>query len=266
MRLSLVLIALLLFVMTPFSNEGRTMAQENNPASEAMRTLAEAAMSELADNGSEAAIVFLEAQENRQLALEACEALMPHYYWQQKNLDTSLLFGRTGVRLGNELAAASEDAVEANQIRTHVKIILYNIASFSWPGWDEPGVLITPEQEAEGLAAARSNLQLAIELEKPELPISRAWWLLGAHLLTAGEIRESASAFGMAAELATRVKKRDEQLLSLAFRQLALIQLQPESGKDEQRLYGYMEELGRMEEGEFFTNQIETARQVLGRK
>ena len=266
MKSSFVLIALLVFSLTPSSDEGRIMAQENNPTVEAMRTLAQATMTELSDNGSASALEFLEAQEDKRLVLEVCEALMPHYYWQEKNLELSLLFGRTGVRLGNELATASEDPVEVDQLRTHVKIICYNIASFSWPGWDESGITITPEQVTEGSAAARRNLQLAIDLEKPALPTSRAWWLLGAHLLTAGEFQESAAAFDKAAELAASVKKRDEQLLSKAFRQLAIIQILPESGKDEQRMYAYLEELGGMEDGEFFTNQVETARQVLGGK
>jgi tetratricopeptide (TPR) repeat protein len=266
MKSSLVLIALMAFILTPLSDEGSVMAQENEPVTDGMRSLAQAAMSELTENGGGAAIEFLEAQADKRLVLEVCEALMPHYYWQEKNLELSLLFGRTGVKLGNDLAAASEDTAESDQLRTHVKIITYNIASFSWTGWDEPGVQITPEQEAQGFAAARSNLQLAIDLEKLALPISRAWWLLGAHLLTAGEYQESADAFKQAAGLAAQADKRDEQLLSQAFRQLAIIQYLPESGKDEQRLYGYLDKLSELPDGDVFTNQVETARQVLGGK
>ena len=128
MRSALVLTVLLAVLLTSIPDAGRIMAQEDAVTSAAMRTLAKATMAELAANGSSAAVEFLETQEDQQLALEACEALMPYYYWREKNLELSLLFGRTGVRLGTELAAATGDQAESEQLLTHVKIIYYNIA------------------------------------------------------------------------------------------------------------------------------------------
>ncbi len=265
-RLSVSLVAI--FAVTLFQGVNSSLAQEADPGAEPLRTLASRALVLLAEQDSRAAIEFLVNQEDQRLVVEVCDALMRHCYWDQKDLGGSLLFGRTGVQQALSLATDLDvdNRAAADSLRTSARVLLYNIASFSWPGWAEPGIEISATLAEEGLAASRSNLKLARDLEKDPLPISRAWWMLGAHLLTAREYWQAADAFEQATTLAFAAGKRDEELLSRAFRQLALIQMLPEAGKEEQRLYQYLEELGNLPDGEFFTNQVETARQVLGGK
>ena len=99
----------------------------------------------------------------------------------------------------------------------------YNLASFTWTGWDEPGIDVAPSDQAAGLAAARSNLDMAVELGKGDLAISRGWWMLGAHLLTAGDHAEACEAFSAAAEYADQAGSEVEAELSRAFDALASV-------------------------------------------
>lgn len=227
--------------------------------------MARAAMAELNEKDGAAAIAFLVAQEDRQLAVKVCGALMHHFYWQKKDLHLSLLFGRTGIQHALT-SAASTDGQTALELRGSAKALLYDIASFTWSGWDEQGIVIGLQEAAAGLDAARANLRLAQELEKGDLPASRAWWMLGAQLLTAGEYAEAQTAFERAAPLAAAADKPDEELLSQAFGQLSFLQTATDPIPVEQQLNELLTELGALEEGEFFVGQVTTARKVLERE
>ena len=41
-------------------------------------------------------------------------------------------------------AAASSEAEKAYTLRSAAKSLTYDVASFTWPGWDEPGIELGP--------------------------------------------------------------------------------------------------------------------------
>ena len=72
-----------------------------------------------------------------------------------------------------------------------------------------------------GLDAARANLRLADELNKDDLPRSRAYWMLGAQLLAHRRFGGSLAAFGEAARYAGTAGAPGEELLSAGFQIMA---------------------------------------------
>src|SRR5690242_6188654 len=80
------------------------------------------------------------------IAIKTAAEVMRELYWKRKDLSASVLFACAGMSLGLA-AAARADASDPSlgvQIRGLVKGLAYDVASFTWPGWDEPGIVITP--------------------------------------------------------------------------------------------------------------------------
>ncbi|MEK6223007.1 MAG: hypothetical protein N2D54_12245, partial [Chloroflexota bacterium] len=86
---------------------------------------------------------------------------------------------QVGIEYNSQKAAETDDVGLANEFKGKAKALNYNLASFSWPGWDEPGFMDIPTDIlALGLQAAHENLRLAIELKKEEVRVSRAHWAI----------------------------------------------------------------------------------------
>ena len=133
--------------------------------------------------------------------LEAYDRAQRHWYWTRKDLARVRAISRAGIRVATALADTSADA---DQVRGRAKTLAYNLASFTWPGWDEPGVTPTPADLADGRDAARLNLRLAILLGKPDRALADAWWLIGAHAMASRDLADAADAFAEARAFARR--------------------------------------------------------------
>lgn len=183
-------------------------------------------------------------------------------YWDAKDLPAALAIGFAAVdRCLSE--AARSDANVALARRAEAKGFLYDIASFAWPGWDEPGIGIDPSQARLGFDAAIANLELAVELHKDELPMARAHWMLGAHRLAAGSAAEAESSFGMAEEFAERAGSIVDAALARAFGALARLVGGREHAED--ALESALADLAELPEGDIYVEQVATARRVLAR-
>jgi hypothetical protein len=110
-------------------------------------------------------------------------------YWKKKDLPSAITFSRTAMEIGQAMATKMKttDPAAANQVLGVVKGIAFNLASFTWPGWDEPGIVIGPDDLAMGRKAAQLNFYLALELKRPPDKVAVAHWLMGAHALAAGQ-------------------------------------------------------------------------------
>ncbi len=88
-------------------------------------------------------------------------------------------FGRAGVQLGltegRRVAGSNPDL--STSLIGHAKAISYNLASFSWPGWDEQEIELCVSDIAMELDAAKLNLRLTIELKRGAGPMRKAHWL-----------------------------------------------------------------------------------------
>lgn len=192
---------------------------------------------------------------------DAYSTAMRAAYREDKDLSGAMAIAWAGISRLLALAHAA-DTGQAYELRSQAKALSYDLASFTWVGWDEPGIVITPPEARAGCAAARANLALANELEKGELPRSRAHWILGAHELSAGRHADARTAFGSAAELADAAgaEGKSEALLARAF--VALTDLA--DGGSEAELTATLEQLRADPDGAVLVTQVETAREALG--
>jgi len=46
---------------------------------------------------------------------------------------------------------------QAKELKEGAKGVIYNLASYTWPGWKEPGIAIGPGEIAQGLDAAKAS-------------------------------------------------------------------------------------------------------------
>ncbi|MEN8115072.1 MAG: hypothetical protein ABFS21_11890, partial [Actinomycetota bacterium] len=126
----------------------------------------------------------------------------------------------------------------------------------------EEGIELGPNIQAAGLDAARASLGLVNRLQLDDLPRSRGFWMLGAHLLTADHHTEALEAFAYAVQLAVRADAEADAKLAMAFG--ALTELAAGRDGADERLAHALDDLGSVEQGADFVAQVTTARRVLG--
>ena len=186
---------------------------------------------------------------------------MRRAYWEDKDLSAAMAIAWAGI--SRLLALAHKSAPEqAYELRSQAKVLSYDLASFTWAGWDEPGIVITPPEARAGCAAARANLTMAKELEKGELPRARAHWLLGAHELAAGRPDDARTNFEMAVTLAKAAGSEGASEAKLARAFVVLTDLAA-SAATEAELEAALKELQADPDGAALVDQVKTARVAL---
>ena len=121
--------------------------------------------------------------------LAAARQVRQSLYWEKKDLASYVVVATH--LLDTALANAKGSAEGAEFFGARSLGLSYDLASFTWPGWNEPGVVVTPTLQAAGLEAARLNFKLAQEAGSPEGVHKAAHFILGAQLLAAGEPAEA---------------------------------------------------------------------------
>ena len=152
--------------------------------------------------------------------------------------------------LAKQLVGESTD----HPVLSAYKAVNFNHAAFHWRGWgDNPDV--TAEQESAARPSADKNYELAVSLDKGDVPRSRAEWLVGAFCLAAGD-RDGAVEWFSLAE-ATGVTNEDhlERKMIRAYRQLA----SQEAGTEE-----LLQEIEAEPDGGFYAQQVRSCAKVYG--
>ena len=180
-------------------------------------------------------------------------------YWKEKNLPGALRAAREGIDHGE--AAAAQEPDRAEEILGLVKGLFYDTASFSWVGWDEPGITPTDEEGARGYEAARKNLDYAIQLKKPDLPRGRAHWMLASHALTAGNHDEALEHYREATKFARSAGADGEAELGRGFEMLTQVK---QGVVDPSTLQTHVEAMNADEQTKPFTSQISACAKVIG--
>jgi hypothetical protein len=226
----------------------------------------ETAVRLLREEDSFATIAHL-SQGEALAAATAFAEVLAHLYWKEKDLDGAVAIGRAGAQFALRAAqeVATSDPQQSLELRSKGKAMCYNVASFTWPGWDEAGIAPTASDVRVGLDAAKANLRLARELEKGELALSRAWWMLGAQQLANGDPDAASAAFASAAAHAKAAGAESERLLAQGFCHLVELLASPNSPDAREKLAGVKRALGPLEHGADFVGQLETAWRVFGR-
>jgi hypothetical protein len=218
----------------------------------------------LAQSDTFAIIEFLDQQENQLKVAKTYAELVKHLYWKEKNIPAMVALARAGIQyaLAAGSAAFKQDLVKTLLLRGEAKSIAYNLASFTWIGWDEPGITLSATDKNYGLEAAKTNLRLAFELEKGDLRISRGYWIMAAQLLAAGELAAAKQGFQKAAVYAARDRAAADKLLACAFELLVDRLQDPHDPRLADRMDSFKNQFLSLEHGPMYIDQIDTAWRV----
>ncbi len=189
---------------------------------EAAKALAGTAAA-LIDQGRRAdAIRRLQLPDQPLVALGAFDLLILHYYWQKEDLPVVVDLARGAIVYGRSHAESEAAAEVRSRILLRVKAIAYNLASFTWPGWGEEGIVVRKADREQGVTAADLNLRLAKKLDRGSKALSAAYWIVGAHQLTSGEPSTAAMSFERAKHYAGKAGDRPGELMNRGYIGVAL--------------------------------------------
>lgn len=213
------------------------------------------------------AIISQCALPDPKITLNTLADVMRHQYWNEKDLVGALAFARAGTQFGLQTALDfyASDPELAYELRSASKGFAYNFASFAWIGWDESGIEITSADHEAGFDAARVNLRLAIELERGDLPTSRAFWMVAAYHLADGEYNQAIDSFEQGILFAKRADALVDELLNHGYILISKMLKSPTDTSlqdDYERLKADFREI---EHGEDFILQLDTAYAVFSK-
>jgi tetratricopeptide (TPR) repeat protein len=160
------------------------------------------------------------------------------------------------------------DATLAEELRGTAKTMAYNLASNTWPGWNETGIRITPADIEAGMEAARLNLRLAIELKRGPDPMFNAHWVIGALELARGRHDEAIASYEQARKIATDSNLRAYALLAGGSIAIAKIAGKINVSEGERDLAQVKSSLTseNLNDGKFFADQLEATYQIFVKK
>jgi len=195
--LAILFILNLSFVFTPISSAESISEREKTYM---------AVKSILGRQDSFLAIEYLNGMENPLVTAEKYNGLVKDFYWKDKSILKVVFFSRAGIQFCLSKAAVFEktDKEKRDSFLNHAKSMAYNLASFTWPGWAEKGIKISPSNYKVGLDAAKLNLRLTKKLKMPRKNLSYAYWVLGAQNLANGNPNVGVENFIKAKEAAVQ--------------------------------------------------------------
>ena len=189
--------------------------------------------------------------------------------YKQRDLPAFVAVSRQGIEylLSRAAEAAQTDPANADELRGAAKTLAYNLAANTWPGWNDPRIVITAADLAAGMEAARLNLRLAQELKRGAEPMFNAHWMIGAMELARGNTAEALQAYEQARRIAVEAKLRAYELLAAGSMAIAKIAGKQDRSAAERELDGVRQALisEKLTDGKFYADQLETACQVFCR-
>ena len=186
-------------------------------------------------------------------------------YWEGRDLPAAVFVAEQAIAycLTRAALASSESPALAAQLTAAAGRIAYNLASSTWPGWDEADIEITSQQRELGWASARLALSVSEDLDAGPAALANGNWMVGAHQLAAGEFPDAVRSFERAALLARGVEDRGMELTSAGFAALAEIADDRSSDDALERLDDIRQQIERdVSDPVFWTGQLDTAARV----
>jgi hypothetical protein len=155
------------------------------------------------------AVEWIRTEDDPARVLAMFHGAIRHAYWSRKDLTAVVALGEAAFAFGRDFPG--------DPLLGMVKAIAFDVGSFCWIGWDEPGIAIDSAAMAAGASAAAFNLALAERLDRPSGPRAAAHWLVGAHELAAGRRDEAVRCFEESARHARRGSDLGAELLALGY-------------------------------------------------
>jgi len=221
---------------------------------------------ELAEAGdTKTAIHLLDAHPNADEAMKAYEDLVHYLYWQKKNIQAVVILAQAGVeRMLHESETAGESHSERRLAALRrARVMIFNLASFCWPGWNEPGISLTESEIQAGREAAKRNRELGLVLNPTPIMSAHAAWTIGAYHLTDKKYTEAVLYFEESARFALQAENEAEHLLGQAYAQLArCLESGEEGAESRKQLVEIKQRLSLAKDGPEYVRQVDTAEAV----
>ncbi len=181
----------------------------------------------------------------------ACFHDMVRELFSQRKLPQMIWIGRAGVEY-----ALRESQADARKLS-------YNVSSNLWPGWGDDAVTPTASDLQAALDLARLHLRLVVEEKLDPESVGNARWLVGAQRLAVGQEQAAHHAFETAKAAYNEAGRPAHEWMAEGFLSLSL-QLMGTMATEGQRRFenalGELKQLG--DDGEFFADQLQTAKRV----
>ncbi len=215
------------------------------------------------------AIEYINDQGEPQTVAKIYSNLVNDFYWKEKAFSEVITFSRAGIQycLTKAQEIAKDDVEKVVQLKTTAKIISYNLASYTWPGWDEKGISISQSDLLVGLDAAKLNLRLAFELKKGAVPLSMAYWVLGAQYLALANYDEAIKAFISSKEKAEEGNNKMNDLLASGYIGVTKIIQGSQKVEGEKELDKAIKEFKKLntKDSEFYIEQLKTVLKIFAK-
>jgi hypothetical protein len=261
---SLTVNSIVLATVVTLAGGGTVLSQENTAADE--QQILQAVLATWNEHDASAAFRQLESDGSPEAVANQYIKLAQHVYNVHKDVPKMILTARAGIHYTLDQARRNEatNPEAARTLRRAAKTIAYNLGANCWPGWKDEGITINPTDLAIGMDAARLNLRLAVELERPAEPMANAHWLLGAHLLAARQYDAAIAEFTKTAEKFGEADKADARLMGLGYAALAGKLKQPGDAAAAESLKSAIQSLLDLGTGDakFYAEQLRTAEDV----
>lgn len=212
--------------------------------------------------GPDSAIAYIEDAEDFKEVVTRYYNLTFDLYWREKSLDATVPVAQSGIAYCQTKAEEfAEDTTLSKKLKGMIKVISFNLASFTWPGWQEEGITITDVHQAAGLEAALLNVEVSKELNEGPKPVSTAYWSVGAHHLAAGSYEEAISAFKSAAEYSELAEDNEGKLMNEGYAALVGLLKGEDEAEDE-----FDDKVARLqkldtEDSKFYAQQLKDMRE-----
>lgn len=165
--------------------------------------------------------------------------------------------------LQQALHRAERDPSQADAYRRVAIPMAYNLAANTWVGWGEGVGDVEESHRRLGLEAARLNIALAKQASFGPDRRRNGHWILGAHLIAAGDFDSAAREFAASRDLASEAGLDQAARMAQGWIHVAAIL----AGTDDTaKLDATKRALGGGDNGEFFARQYDTALRVFAER
>ena len=211
------------------------------------------------------AIEYLSRQSDPLEILDAFKEIAKQLYWDSKDMAGVIIISGAAIQFAQmsvQNTSVKEDV--ARQMKEKAAAIAYNLASYTWPGWNKEGLEISIVEQKIGMEAAKTNLRFIEEIGGDNLQLARAYWMTGAHTLTLNNPDEAIYCFERSLKYADWADNREETLLAQGYMILAqMLQSEKVGAQDLELLENLKKKMVELPDGDGFVGQIETTYNVV---
>ena len=192
-----------------------------------------------------------------------CFHLAVRELFTQRKLPQMVWIGRAGMEYALREAHTASDAELRSDLLTAARKLSYNVSSHLWPGWADEAVSPTSSDLQSALDLARVHHRLVLEESLDAESLGNARWLLGAQRMALGQEQSAHHAFETAKTAYREAGRPASEWMAEGFQALSLLLMATMATEGQRRFDAAIETLKTLgDDGEFFADQLQTAKRV----